>query len=51
MKSWSRHIQVNKFPIALKFDSSAAKVPVKIQSDKIIMTSNLAASRLHEIWW
>ena len=42
------------FPIALKFgkhrDSSAVEMPVKFQSDKIIIASNLAASRLHEIW-
>ena len=40
--------------IALKFDrhigSSAAEMPVKFQSDMIIITSNLVASRLHEIW-
>ena len=42
------------FPVALKFDwllgSWAAEMPVKFQSDTIIITSNLAASRLHEIW-
>ena len=40
--------------IAPKFDSrlgnTAAEMPVKCQSNTIIMTSNLAASRLHEIW-
>ena len=30
--------------------TSAAEVPVKFQSDATIATSNLAASRLHEIW-
>ena len=28
----------------------AAELPVKCRSDTIIVTSNLAASRLHEIW-
>ena len=41
------------FLIALKFDkhldSSAAEMPVEIQSDTIIKTSDLAALRLHEI--
>ena len=43
------------FPVALKFNwqlgSSAAEIPVKFQSDMVIITSNLATSRLHEIWW
>ena len=42
------------FSVALKFDrhlgSGATEMPVKFQSDKIIITSNLAASRLREIW-
>ena len=42
-----------KFSIALKFDrqlgSSVTEMPAKIQSDTLIITSNLAASRLHEI--
>ena len=42
------------FPIALKFgrnlSSSVAKMPVKLQSETIIITSNLAASSVHEIW-
>ena len=37
-----------------KFDrhlgSSAAEMPVKFRSDAVIITSNLAASILHEIW-
>ena len=41
--------------IALKFDkhlgSTVAERPVKYQSDTIIITSNLAASRLYVIWW
>ena len=41
--------------IALKFDrhigSSATEMPVKFQNDTISITSNLAASRLREIWW
>ena len=39
--------------IALKFDrhigSNAAEGPVKFQSDRIILNTNLAASRLYEI--
>ena len=42
-------------PIALKLDrhigSSTAEMPVKFQSDMIIITSNSTASRLHEILW
>ena len=42
------------FPIALKLDnhlgSNAAEMPVKFQNDTIIITPNLAASRLREIW-
>ena len=53
VKSRSREIRIQTFPIALKFDrhlgSSAGKMPVKFQSDTIIKTSNLAASSLHEI--
>ena len=52
VKSRSRKIRVQTFPIALQFDrhhgSSAAEMPVKFLSDTII-TTNLAASRLHEI--
>ena len=29
--------------------SNAAEIPVKFQSDTIIVTSNIAASRFHEI--
>ena len=29
----------------------APEMPVKFQSDTIIITSNLAASRLDGIWW
>ena len=54
VKSLSREIRVWTFPIALKFNShigsSAAEMPAKFQSDTIIITPNLAASRLHEIW-
>ena len=50
VNSRSRGMPVYTFPIALKFDwqlrSSASKM-----SDKIITTSNPAASRLHEILW
>ena len=54
LKSRSRKIWVYTFPIALKFDrrlgSSAAEMPDNLQSDTIIITSNLVASKLHEIW-
>ena len=53
-KSRGREIQVYTFPIAPKFDrhicSIATEMPVKFQSDTVIITSNLAASRLHENW-
>ena len=53
-KSRSCEIRGWTFPTVLKFDrhlgSSAAEVPVKFQSDTIIITSKLAPSRLHEIW-
>ena len=55
MKSWSREIRVYTFAIALKPDrhlgSTAAEMPAKFQRDVIIITSNLAASRLRKIWW
>ena len=54
VKSRSREIRVYTFPIALIFykhlRSIAAEMPVKFQSDAIIITSNLAASRLHDTW-
>ena len=54
MKSRSHEIRVIIFPIALKIDrhvgSSDAEMHVELQSNTIIVTSNLAASRLHEIW-
>ena len=53
VKSRSREIRILTFLIAIKYDrhlgSRAAEMPVKFQIDTIIMTSNLAASRLHEI--
>ena len=53
VKSRRREIRVKTFRIARKFDrhlgSNAAEMPVKSQSNTIIITSNLAASRLHEI--
>ena len=53
-KSRSRAIRVLTCPIALKFDrhlgSTAAEMSVKFQSDTIIITPHLAASRLREIW-
>ena len=52
VKSRSREIRIQAFPIALKFDrhigSSVAEVPVKLQN-MIINTFNLVASRLREI--
>ena len=54
-KSRSHEIRVQTFPIALKFDrhldSSATERPDKFQTGTIIMSSNLAAVRLQEIWW
>ena len=54
VKPRSLEIEVDTFPIALIFDrhlgSSAVEIPVKFQNDTIIIASNLAASRLHEIW-
>ena len=46
--SWS----LEGFPIALKFRNhiSAAEMLVKFRSDTIIIASNLAASKLPEIW-
>ena len=53
VKTRSHEILVWTFPITLKFDmhlsSSVAKMLVKFQSDMIIITSCLAASRLQEI--
>ena len=52
VKSRSHEIPVYTFPITLKFNrhlgSSTAEKPVKFQSDTIIITSNLVASRLRE---
>ena len=46
--------RIHTFPIDLKFDkrlgNTAAEMPVKFLSDTIIITCNLAASGLHEIW-
>ena len=53
MKSRSHEIGTLNCRIALKFDryigSNAAEVPVKFQSDRTILNTNLAASRLYEI--
>ena len=53
MKSRSREIWFYTLLTALVFDkhidSSAAEMFVKFQSDTVIKTSNLAASKLHEI--
>ena len=53
VKSRSHEIGTLNCHIALKFDrhigSNAAEVPVKFQSDRTILNTNLAASRLYEI--
>ena len=46
MKSRSREFRV----FTLKFDRHIGSSAVKFQSDTIIITSYLAASRLHETW-
>ena len=52
--SRSRKIRIYTFSVALQFDrhlgSSAAEMPVKLQSDTVIIAINLAAPRLNEIW-
>ena len=52
VKSRSREINIYTLPIALKFDkhlcSCAAEIPVKFQSDAVLIIFNLALSRLHE---
>ena len=54
VKSRNREIRYYTFLVTLKFDkqlgSNAAELPAKYHSDMNIITSNLAASRLHEIW-
>ena len=51
--SRSREIRVYTFPVALKFGthlgSYAADMPIKFQRDTVIITSNITASRFHEI--
>ena len=53
VKSRSHEIGTLNCRIALKFDrhigSNAAEVPVKFQSDRTILNTNLATWRLHEI--
>ena len=53
VKSRSHEIGTSNWRIAFKFDrhigSNAAEVPVKFQSDRRILNTNLVASRLHEI--
>ena len=48
-----REIRFKTFQIALTFDrhlsGSAAEMPVKCQSDTVIITPNFAASKHHEI--
>ena len=55
VKSRSRDIRVKTLPIALKLDrylgSAAAEMPVKFQSDTIIITPNLTYLRPREILW
>ena len=41
----------NRFYVDRNLDSNIAEMHVKFLIDMIIMTSNIAASRLHEIWW
>ena len=52
VKSRTREIRVSTFPISLKFDRhlGAVEMLVKFHSDTIIIISNLADSRRHEIW-
>ena len=51
VKSRSREIRVHTFPNALKFDRHiGSSADVKFQSDRIIITFDLAVSRLREIW-
>ena len=54
VKSRSREDRFKIFPVALKFDrhlgSNAAEIPLKFKRNTTIITSNLAVSRLHEIW-
>ena len=49
----SREIQILTYPVVLKLGKNsgggAAEVPVKFQSDTIIIISNRADSRPHEI--
>ena len=53
-KSQSRKIRIQTFSNALQFGihigSSATEMPIKYQSDTIIIKSNFAFSRLHDIW-
>ena len=53
VKSWSHEIGTLNCRIALKFDrhigSTAAGVAVQFQSDRAILNTNLAVSRLYEI--
>ena len=53
VKTRSHEIGTLNCRLALKFDrhigSTAAEVPVKFQSDRTILNTNLAASRLYEI--
>ena len=54
VKTRGRDIRIYTFSMTVKLDkppgSSAADMPVTFQSDTVIITSNLSASRLHEIW-
>ena len=51
LSGWTSYRKISWSPNPREFmDSSAAEMPVKFQSDTIIIISNLAASRLHEIW-
>ena len=60
-KSWTSihwaegRLIAKSVPIALKFDrylgSSVVEMTIKSHSDTIIITSNLATSKLDEVWW
>ena len=53
-KHWNCRIWILTFSITLKFDrhlgSTAAEMHVKFQSNMMIITSNLTALRLYEVW-
>ena len=51
--SWSREVArfgFRLFQLLWNLTGTSAEMPVKFQCETIIITLNLAASRLHEIW-